>query len=170
MEGAFLEENLPVVAFATLTLPQTTSRLRMDTLFDDWLRLLEAHNRSTIGWVRSYEASPRLHAHATLLAASPIDCGHAERAWQQVAGIKASNAAVVEPFVKGIAGFAYILKMLGRPSFEDVRFSDNLTAFAPNATLDVKDLRPRQRRFLRRIRARVLASWKERSGFCGLQS
>ena len=67
----------------------------------------EAHNRSTIGWVRSYEVLPRLHAHATLLAASPIDSGPPERAWQQVAGIKASTAAaVVEPFKKGITGFA----------------------------------------------------------------
>src|SRR5271170_897296 len=129
IEGGFLESNLPVRAFATLITLKQCSPNWFDGAFQEWVQGIQAHNQRTLGWIRSFEPAPQLHAHAVLIAHSPIDCDYTEAVWRSLVPQRYKNAGEVKPFLPGICGMGYVLKQLGS-SFEDAQFSDNLSAFA----------------------------------------
>ncbi len=131
LEGSFLEETLPVQAFATLTTLRQFARYRLDGLFSRWIQGVQAYNKWTVGWIEAEELTSQRHVHAALIAASPLDCDHAAQLWESIASPHYSQAAEVKPYVKGICGLGYVMKTLGG-SLEDVQFSANLSAFAPS--------------------------------------
>jgi hypothetical protein len=158
-EGCFLESELPLVAFATLTLPTRASRVRLDTSFDQWVQGVQAHNVRTIGWIRAYEPRPQLHAHVVLLSAGPVDCEQAVWLWMHVTGARSRGAAKVEPYQQGIGGLNYVLKSLGSDA-EDIGFSQNLSAFVPHGDTRFFGLNAEERRHIRRIQAQAQANRK----------
>lgn len=130
IEGDYLELKLPVRAFATLITLRPSSPNWFDGAFREWVQGIQAHNKLTLGWIKSLEPAPQLHAHAALIAQSSIDCDRAQALWRSIIPHRYKKASKVEPFLSGICGMGYVLKQLGR-SFEDAQFSDNLSAFAP---------------------------------------
>jgi hypothetical protein len=129
IEGDFLESRLPVRAFATLTTVMQASQGKLDDSFRRWVLGLQAHNRLTIGWIKTQEHDPQRHAHVALVAGAPLDCFHAESLWRTIAAPHYRQAGEVKPYRSGLCGLGYILKQFDSPA-EDVQFSDNLTAFA----------------------------------------
>ena len=122
-EGYFLELKLPVRAFATLTTPHRLSRDMLDESFSAWIRGVQAHNRVTIGWIKSQEDCPQRHLHAVLIAPLPLDCSQAVILWQNIAAPRYKQAARVEPYRRGLCGIGYVLKALDS-SLEDAQFSN----------------------------------------------
>lgn len=153
-EGAFLEEVLPLRAFATLTTRTQRSRNEFDDLLDQWVRGVQEHNRLTIGTIRSYESGVRRHAHVALIAAGPLDCVHAETLWQKLAAPGYLRAAVVKPYIKAACGAGYVIKCLDFP-VEEIAFSANVTAFATGIGKSLFRTTSAQRRQLRRIKAQL---------------
>jgi hypothetical protein len=149
-EGAFLETALPVVAFASLTTPRKISRIRFDGVFKQWIDLVQAEERVSLGWVRAYEQAPYLHAHAAIIATAPIHCRRSEDLWMQVTGSPRKDSAKVESFEPGIYGVAYILKTLGT-EHEDIAFSPNIPAFVPASDDQFYGRTPKERRARKRI-------------------
>jgi hypothetical protein len=82
-EGEFLETQLPLQAFATLTLPYHGTQMMLDDYFSRWTRCVQFHNRLTLGWIRAYETEPERHIHAVLVAAGSLDCAHAALIWRE---------------------------------------------------------------------------------------
>jgi len=151
-QGAeYLESILPLQVFATLTVPDETSVIRLDGAFARWIMGLQAHNGITLGFIKAYERFPRRHIHAALVAAHPLDCEHAAQLWQAVIGRRSSAAAEVEPFKRGIDGLAYVMKSLDSLP-EDVQFSRNLSAFYLGSALRFFGRTRAERRQVRRIR------------------
>jgi hypothetical protein len=149
LEGRFLEEALPVRAFASLTTIMQFSEARFEDCFNRWVQGLQAHNRVTIGWIRALERTPQRHSHVALIAASSLDCRHAETLWQAIASPRYDKAAEVKPYVSGIGGATYVLKELGIS--EAVQFSPNLTAFASLDSARFYGRNRTERRQIRRI-------------------
>jgi hypothetical protein len=129
MEGVFLESKLPVRAFATLITLRRSSPNWFEGAFRDWVQGIQAHSGRTLGWIKSLEPAPQLHAHAVLVAHFPLDCDYAQFFWRSIVPHRYKKAGLVEPFLPGLCGLGYVLKQLGS-SFEDAQFSDNLSAFA----------------------------------------
>jgi len=150
VEGDFLESELPVRAFASLITLRQSSPNWFDWAFRDWVQGIQAHCGLTLGWIKSLEATPQLHAHVVLVAHSPIDCDHAENLWQSIVPHRYKRAAEVKPFLPGICGMGYVLKQLGR-SFEDAQFSNNLPAFATQAGTRFFGRNAAEKRQLKRI-------------------
>lgn len=155
IEGNFLEWKLPARAFATLTTRGRVAPQRLDELFTAWTQGVQAHDRLTLGWVRSIETYPQPHIHAALIAAAPLDCAYAEMLWQAMVAPRYSAAGIVEPFNDGLCGFGYVLKQLGNPK-EEPRFSDNIVAFAPGRGKSLFRTNSAQRRQARRIKAAMV--------------
>jgi hypothetical protein len=157
-QGAeYLESILPLQVFATLTVPSQISVIRFDGMFNQWIMGLQAHNRLTLGFIKAYERQPRLHAHAALVAAHRLDCGHAELLWQGVIGRRSSSAADVKPYAYGIDGLAYVMKSLDTMP-EDLQFSSNLSAFCLETTSLFFGRNCSERRQVRRIRLQRMAT------------
>jgi hypothetical protein len=154
VEGNFLESKLPARAFATLTTKSRMAQPQFDELFRVWIRGLQAHNRVTLGWVKSQESDPRRHIHVALVAAAPLDCGHAATLWQAMVAPRYSEAASVEPYTRGLCGLGYVLKRLGSPN-EESQFSDNLHAFALGSGESLFRTNSAQRRQVRRIKVQL---------------
>ncbi len=153
LEGNFLESVLPIRAFATLTTRGQVTQYWLDELFSTWIVGVQAHNRMTVGWIKSREIDPQRHIHAALVAASPLDCAQAAQLWKLIAAPRYSEAAKIEPYQDAICGLGYVLKELDS-SAEDVHFSPNLNAFAPNLK-PVFRTNSAQTRQLRRIKAQL---------------
>lgn len=151
--GEFLESRMPLQAIAHLTSPVPRSSQMLDTAFIEWVAAVQSFSRVTVGWVRADELHPQRHIHAALIAARPLDCSHAQQAWQSKVGIRYEAAALVQPFRDDAGGLAYILKTLGDDA-DAVRFSDNFTAFSELAT-SLKFQTRNQRRQCRRIRSQM---------------
>jgi hypothetical protein len=151
-EGVFLEAELPLQAFATLTMPHNASQMMLDDVFPRWANSVQTHNRLTIGWIRAYEHDPQRHIHAVLLAGNTLDCFHAEMLWRELVARGYSLAAKVEPYRYGVGGLSYVLKSLGSPT-EDVHFSHNLSAFSPHRAFRFFGRTRTERRQIRRIQA-----------------
>lgn len=158
-EGGFLELALPVVAFATLTTDRKNSRAQFDHTFRRWIDVMQAEERLTLGWFRSYERAPSLHAHAGIVAAAPIDCSRSEKLWMQVSGSRRLDAAQVKQFEQLIYGGAYILKSLD-DEHEDIAFSANLAAFAPASDDQFFGRHAKQRRTRARIIKQALLKFQ----------
>ena len=152
LEGDFLQCSLPIRAFATLTTLHRTARYQLDGLFSDWIRGVQAHNRVTLGWIKTIENDPQPHIHCVLIAASSLDCVHAEVLWQAMVAPHYSKVAKVEQYEDGLSGTGYILKKLGSFS-EDIQLSDNIRAFAPGSGKSRYPTDSIQRRHIRRIKA-----------------
>jgi hypothetical protein len=161
-EGHFLDERIPFKAFVTLTFVRDVSTRHIDGVLAAWIAELQKHNRATLGWIRAIEPSPRRHVHLLLATGGALDRSHAERTWRHFAGGNFLEAARVEPYVKGLGGGAYVLKMFGH-NYEDVRFSENLSAFDPEAGTRFFGTTPRQRRQIRRIQAQRQSGHKGHS-------
>lgn len=151
-EGDFLESKLPIKAIATLTVPGCPSRFRLDSSFSEWIRALQAHNRETLGWIKSIESDPRRHMHAALIAASPLDCVHAAELWQTMIAPRYSEAAIVKLHRDGLYGIGYVLKLLDSTA-EDIQFSDNITFFADGNRKSLFHTNSATKRQRRRIKA-----------------
>lgn len=149
-EAIFLEGELPLQAFATLTLAYHAAQIKLDDYFLRWTTCIQAHNRLTVGWIRATEHNPQRHVHAVLLAAAHLDCSHAETLWRDLVGQGYSRAAIVKPYTYGIGGLAYVMKSLGS-STEELQFSSNLSAFAPHSALRFFGRTSVERRHIRRI-------------------
>jgi hypothetical protein len=154
LEGSFLESTLPARAFATLTTRVRISRQLLDESFSEWIRGVQAHNRVTVGWIKSIELTPQRHIHSVLVASSPLDCYHAAALWQIIASPRYDNAARVAPFQHGLCGFDYILKQLGH-RMEEIQFSENLPAFAPGNHFSQFRTTSAERRQHRRIKEQI---------------
>jgi hypothetical protein len=152
IEGDFLESNLPARAFATLTTPGRISQYRLEESFSKWIQGIQAHNRLTLGWIKSIENGPQLHIHAALIAAAPVDCIHAAAFWQMIVAPRYSQAAIVEPYKNDLCGLGYVLKQLGNPK-QEPQFSDQIRAFAPGCGKSAFRTNSAQRRQVRRIKA-----------------
>jgi hypothetical protein len=150
IEGDFLESKLPVRAFATLITLRQSSPNWFDGAFQEWVQGIQAHSGRTLGWIKSLEPVPQLHAHAALIANSLVDCDHAQTIWRSIVPHRYEKAGIVEPFLPGICGMGYIAKQL-RSSFEDVHFSHNLSAFAHGSGTRFFGRTSDERRQLRRI-------------------
>jgi len=150
-ESKFLETVLPIRAIAHLTALQPMSRNGLDYWFKRWIAALQAHHLTTIGWVRSMEASPKLHVHTALVAANPLDCEYAARLWRAMVSPRYPDAAIVEPYHPNILGIGYVLKQNGVPTAE-VQFSDNIAYFAPTMRKSLFRSNSAERRQRRRIR------------------
>jgi hypothetical protein len=155
MEGDFLEWTLPAKAFATLSTRCRVAPHRLDELFTAWIQGVQAHDRITLGWVRSIEIYPQAHVHAALIAAAPLDCTHAALLWRAMTAPRYSDAARVEPYLNGLCGLGYVLKHLGS-STEEAQFSDNISAFAPGCGKSLFRTNSVQRRHVRRIKAAMV--------------
>jgi hypothetical protein len=155
MEGDFLEWTLPAKAFATLSTRCRVAPHRLDELFTAWIQGVQAHDRITLGWVRSIEFHPQSHVHAALIAVAPLDCTHAEMLWQAMAAPRYSAAARVEPYLDGLCGLGYVLKHLGSPT-EEPQFSDNIQAFASGSGKSLFRTNSAQRRQVFRIKAAMV--------------
>lgn len=110
---------------------------------------VQKQERLSLGWIRSYEHTPWLHAHVALVAAALIDHRRSELLWMQVSGNCRRDAAKVELFIRGKYGMEYILKTLGRN--EDIAFSANLPAFVPASEGQLFGRNAEERRLRRRI-------------------
>lgn len=152
--GDFLENVLPVRAFASLTTRTQISQSEFDYLVNQWVRGMQEHNRLTIAWIKSYEYGVRRHAHVALIAAAPLDCVFAEILWRKLAAPRYRRAAVVKPYSKGACGAGYVIKCLDTP-VEEVAFSENLNAFAMGNRKSLFRSTSRQRRQRRRIDAQM---------------
>jgi hypothetical protein len=155
LEGAFLERNLPARAFATLTTLHRVAQYRLDEMFLAWLRGVQAHDRITLGWIRSIESCPQPHIHAALIAAAPLDCTHAALLWRAMVTPRYSEAAIVEPYREGLCGLGYVLKQLNN-HMEEIQFSDNIQAFAPGCGKSLFRTNSEQRRQVFRIKAAMV--------------
>jgi hypothetical protein len=155
IEGDFLESILPARAFATLTTPRRLAAYRLDDSYSAWVRGVQAHNRVTLGWVKTIEIGPKPHIHAALIAAAPLDCDHAAMLWQTMVASRHSEAAIVEPYMDGLCGLGYVLKRLGSPR-EEPQFSDNIRAFAPGNGKSLFRTNYAQRRQVSRIKAEMV--------------
>lgn len=152
MEGYFLQRNLPAQAFATLTTLNRMSQYRLDDLFLQWIRGVQAHHRMTLGWVKTIEIDPQPHIHAALIAAAPLDCVQATLLWRVMVAPRCSHVAIVEPYRDRFCGLGYVLKHLGS-SMEESQLSDNIRAFAPGCEQSQFRANSAQRRQVRRIKA-----------------
>ena len=155
-EGDFLEGELPARAFATLTTPYRLAPDRLSELFREWVRNVQAHERMTLGWISSVEINPQPHIHATLIAASPLNCVHAGALWRALVGPRYEQAARVKPYENGLCGLGYVLKRLGSPRVEP-QFSDNIRAFVTGDGKSMFKTDSRQRRQVRRVKAVIRA-------------
>lgn len=155
MEGNFLQRNLPAQAFATLTTLNRMSQYRLDDLFLQWIRGVQAHHRMTLGWVKTIEIDPQPHIHAALIAAAPLDCTQATLLWRAMVAPRCSCVAIVEPYRERSCGLGYVLKRLGNSSMEEPQLSDNIRAFAPGCEQSLFRTNSAQRRQVRRIRAEM---------------
>lgn len=153
-ENVFFESILPVKAFATLTTKHVMTRETLNEMYLLWLRGIQKYERSTLGWVRAMESVPKLHIHAALVAARPIDCARAAALWQAMTSPRYTEAARVEPYRCGSCGLGYILKTLESPS-ECIRYSDNIAAFAKIGGRSLFRTCAAERRQHRRIRAQI---------------
>lgn len=149
-EGNYLELKLPVRAFATLITRRQSSPNWFAGAFQDWAQGIQAHSKHQLGWIKSLEPAPQLHAHAVLVAHYPIDCEHAEHLWRRIVPQRYKRAGEVKRFLPGICGLGYVLKQLGS-SFEDTQFSDNLSAFVQGSGTQFYGRNAIERRQLRRI-------------------
>jgi hypothetical protein len=154
--AAFLEERLPLRAFATLTMPYDVSQMAMDDAFRCWTACVQSHNRLTIGWIRAFEPDPQRHIHAVLLAMDVLNCDHAALIWRELVARRYPLAAKVEPYRYGVGGLAYVLKSLDRNT-EDIQFSENLSAFVPNSAFRFFGSNAAERRHIRRIHSQSAA-------------
>lgn len=163
LHGNFIEFALPVQVFAHLTAPWRISGMRMLDLFRVWVRSLQAYHGVTLGWVCSMERQPSPHIHAAILAATPLDCAHAATLWRGMVAPRYSEAAIVEPFRRGICGMGYIVKELDTDA-EEVEFSDNIAAFMDTAKASPFQTSGPQLRQQRRIREQLRRASQERGG------
>jgi hypothetical protein len=152
IEGQHLEGKLPIKAFITLESLWPKSRNWFDGAFHDWLQAVKSHNRLTVGWIKSLEAYPQLHLHGALVAASPLDCLHAEQSWRNIVYPRYKHAAKVEPYAGDKCGLGYILKRLDS-QYEDIQFSCNISAFSPDSDTRFFGQNSYEKRQLRRIRS-----------------
>jgi hypothetical protein len=152
--GCFLEGQLPIRAFATLTTRTPASQGEFDDFIHQWVRDLQEHNGITLGWLGAYEYTPRRHAHVALIASAPLDCVHAESQWRIIAAPLYRQAAVVRKHRDGICGLGYILKSLDTPA-EEIEFSDNLSSFVRGSVKSLFRSNSAQRRQRRRIHAQM---------------
>lgn len=150
----FLEFKLPARAFATLTTRGRTARYRLDESFSAWIQGIQAHNKATLGWIKSNESNPRLHIHTALIAPVPLDCHHAAQLWQMMVAPRYTDAAKVEPYRLGLCGLGYVLKRLDT-RMEEIQFSDNIGAFAPGSGKSLFRTSSAQKRQMRRIKAEI---------------
>jgi hypothetical protein len=74
LAGQFLEAKLPVQAYLTLTTECGVGRLHMLGAFNRLVKDMMAHERQTLAWIRATEYTSKLHLHAAIIAAKPIDC------------------------------------------------------------------------------------------------
>jgi hypothetical protein len=154
IEGNFLEFVLPVRSFAHLTTQHRISSGRLSGAFLTWIGRIQAHHKLTLGWVRSIEPFPKAHIHAALIAAAPLDCVFAALLWQEMVSPRYSEAAIVEPYRRGLCGLGYILKQLGNPA-AGIQYSENIAAFAPGSGKSLFRTSSAQRRQIRRIKAEI---------------
>ena len=153
-ENDFLETVLPLRAFATLTTAQRFSEEKLRCAFDGWILGIQAHQRSTLGWVWSIETRPQRHIHAALVAARALDCEYAATLWRRMVSPRYLEAARVAPYLCGLCGLGYILKRLP-DSGERIQFSANLPAFATGSGKPLFRANSAQRRQQRRILAQI---------------
>jgi hypothetical protein len=154
VQGRFLESRLPIRAIATLTTQMRASQIEFDDSFHQWMRGVQAHNRMTVGWIRTYEDKPQRHVHVVLVAAAPLDFSHAASLWRTIAAPQYKQAAVVKPYVGDVCGVGYVVKELDASS-EDAQFSDNLVAFALGYTKSMFRTTSAHRRQCKRIKAQL---------------
>ncbi len=147
-------ESLPVRAFAHLTTQRRMAQYRLEGSFSAWIQGVQAHNRVTLGWVKSIEILPQPHIHTALIAAVPLDCTHAATFWQAMVASRNSKVAEVEPYRRGFCGIGYALKQLGSCT-EQIHLSDNIAAFAGTGAKSQFQTNAVQRRQRRRIRAQI---------------
>ena len=168
-EGYFLESILPVRALATLTAPRQVARQRLDESFSEWIQRLQAHNRATLGWIKSSENTPQRHIHAALIAGLPLDCAHAASLWQAMVAPRYSEAAIVEPYQNGLCGLGYVLKRLDWLG-EEPQFSDNILAFGPSSGKSQFRTTSAQRRQVRRIGTQLERAAHSDPGYSGVRT
>ncbi len=154
MEGQFLEDILPLQAFATLTMPCRVSELKLNGMFSEWVQAVQSANRLTLGWIKTLELAPSPHIHAALIAVAPLNCVNAESLWRTKVRTRRPDAAKVELYINDLAGLGYILKRLGS-SREEPECSDNVLAFASGRGDSLFRTNSAQRRQFRRIRAEL---------------
>jgi len=155
MEGNFLESKLPAKAFATLTTPRRVGQRRLAESFSAWIQGVQAHNRVTLGWIRSIEKDSQPHIHAALIAAVRLDCTHAVMLWRAMVAPRYSEAAIVKPYRRGLCGLGYVLKRLN--NFDgDIQFSENITSFAAGNGKSLFRTSSAERRLHRRIKAQFV--------------
>ena len=152
IEGKFLESTLPVRAFATLTTLRSARLPMLKQSFSAWVQGIQAHNRLTLGWIKSIENDSWKHIHAVLIASAPLDCVHAATLWQAMVAPRYSQAAKVEPYRPGLCGLGYVLKRLGSTE-EDIEFSRNIRSFASGSGKSLFRTKSAERRQSRRISA-----------------
>lgn len=161
LEGNFLESQLPVRAFGTLTVPFHMPQYALDESFSAWIGGLQAHSRITLGWIKSIENEPKRHIHAALIAAAPLDCVHAARLWRAMVAPRYSEAAMVVPYQPGLCGLGYAMKQLDSSS-ENIQFSGNILAFSCGDHESLFRTNAAQNRQQRRIRAQIEGSIREK--------
>lgn len=120
--------------------------------FSAWIQGVQAHNRVTLGWIKSIENDSQPHIHAALIAAARVDCTHAAMLWRAMVAPRYSEAAIVKPFRRGLCGLGYVLKRLGNTA-EDIQFSENITSFAAGNGKSLFRTSSAERRQRRRIKA-----------------
>jgi hypothetical protein len=135
-------------------MPGRVSEARQSSLFIGWAGGIQERHRATLGWVRSIETRPKPHIHAALIAAVPLDCEYAAALWRWMVAPHYLEAALVEPYWRGLCGLGYVLKQLPDAG-EGVQFSPNLPAFASNSGKSLFRTNSAQRRQQRRIQAQL---------------
>jgi hypothetical protein len=148
--GWFLEKNLPIQLFATLTCPYATNHVAFDTLTAEWILSIQKRERQTIAWVRADEVGHRRYSHFLVIAKRPLAADEATLDWQKRAGSRLREAAKIESFRFGEGGAAYVMKSLGYDN-EEISFSPNLYFFGTKGIVRSGRLNAAKRRQCRRI-------------------
>jgi hypothetical protein len=131
------------------------SSASLNEAFLAWIQSIQAHHKTTLGWVRSIECFPKPHIHAALIAALSLDCAFVATLWQEMVAPRYSEAAKVGPYRRGHCGLGYILKQLDS-RLERIEYSDNIAAFAPGSGKSHFGTSSAETRQIRRIQAQIL--------------
>jgi hypothetical protein len=146
--------------FGTLTFAWRINDERKLSMFDEFINRLERAVRSDLAYVRGDEKKISgcgkppcgLHFHVLLTSVANLEPAFVESLWMSLAGSGNDDAgARVEAYSPNLRGVEYALKFVNKP--EGNWSFRNLHLFHPQ--LSLQHLAPRQRRNLRRHKARL---------------
>lgn len=158
--------QIPWQVYGTFTFPKKETDQRADRTFCDFLRMLESHLRTALGYVRGDEkriapsglGKPPTgrHFHFVLASRAKLNPETIEYLWKCMVGNGSGFDSFGNPVLGGYAkvrpydphrhGLEYCLKGLNYPNdFWDWRFSDNLYLFLPNVLVNSRMRRRRRR-------------------------